>query len=284
MMAARGTRDATFVASLSLPWCWLALLPAMAIVLALVVYPLGVAVLASVQSSDGISLARYVRFFTTPASYAILLRTLAVSCLATLGSVLLSLPLAYVVRRHARTRTFLRVLTTTPLAVPVLISAYALTLFFSEHGLFNYVVVQVLHLAPRPLAISYTWPGLILACIWRFFPYTALVVIGALEALDPSIEEAAYSTGARPYQVFFRIGLPLLAPALVTGSLLTFIGAFGTFSIPLIMGRGQDVLSVVAYRAATSFDWGTAATVVVIMAVVQLALLAVYTRSLGRRG
>ena len=62
----------------------------------------------------------------------------------------------------------------------------------------------------------------------------------------------------------------------MTGSVLTFIGAFGTFSIPLVMGRGQDVLSVVAYRAASSFDWGSAATIVVIMAVVQLGVLAMY--------
>jgi iron(III) transport system permease protein len=235
------------------------------------------------QTEHGITLGRYVRFFTTPRSYTILLETLAISGLATVGSVILSVPLAYVIRRYERTRAFLRVLITTPLAVPVLISAYALTLFFAEHGLFNYLVVHVLHLSPQPLAISYTWPGLILACVWRFFPYTALVVAGALEGLDRSIEEAAYSTGARPHQVFLRISLPLLTPAIVTGSVLTFIGAFGTFSIPLVMGRGQDVLSVVAYRAASSFDWGSAATIVVIMAVVQLGVLAMYTRAFRRR-
>jgi ABC-type Fe3+ transport system permease subunit len=145
------------------------------------------------------------------------------------------------------------------------------------------VVVRLLHVASEPLQISYTWAGLVLACIWRFFPYTALVVIGALKGLDPSIEEAAYSTGARPYQVLLRVTLPLLAPAIVTGSILTFIGTFGTLSIPLGMGRGQDVLSVVAYRyALTFFDWGSAATVVVIMAVIQLSLLAAYTRLLRK--
>ena len=61
-------------------------------------------------------------------------------------------------------------LITTPLAVPVLISAYALTLFFAEHGLFNYLVVHVLHLSPRPLAISYTWPGLYPGLCVALFP------------------------------------------------------------------------------------------------------------------
>jgi ABC-type Fe3+ transport system permease subunit len=275
--------NSAYVSSIHPLWCWLGLSPAIAIVGALVLYPLALAVFTSVQEPDGVTLARYVRFFSSPKSYTILFQTLLISCLATLGSVALSLPLAYVVRRSDHQRTLLRVLTATPLAVPVLISAYALTLFFSEHGLFNYVVVRVLHVAPEPLKISYTWAGLVLACVWRFFPYTALVVVGALEALDPSIEEAAYSTGARPYQVLLRVTLPLLTPAIVTGSILSFIGTFGTFSIPLVMGRGQDVLSVVAYRyALTFFDWGSAATIVVIMAVIQLSLLAVYTRLLRR--
>ncbi len=282
-MGSKDSSGGSFINSVSLSWCALGLLPALTIIVVLVAYPLAVAVLTSLQGERGISLSRYVAFFMNPKSYSILVQTLIISGLATLGSILLSLALAFVVRRSDRSRTFLRVLTATPLAVPVLISAYALTLFFSEHGLFNYLVVRILRLASQPLNISYTWPGLVLACVWRFFPFTALVVIGALEALEPEVEEAAYSTGARPYQVLFRVTLPLLTPAIVTGSILTFIGAFGTFSIPLIMGRGQDVLSVVAYRyAMTFFDWGSAATVVVIMAIVQLGLLAVSTRILRR--
>ncbi len=280
----KNSGELAYVTTIDRLWCWLGLLPALTVVCVLVLYPLVLAILTSLEGKQGIGLSRYVAFFTTPKSYSILIQTLLISCLSTLGSILLSVPLAYVVRRSDRSRMFLRILTATPLAVPVLISAYALTLFFSEHGLFNYFVVRVLHLASQPLAISYTWLGLVLACVWRFFPYTALVVIGALEALDPSIEEAAYSTGARPSQVLVRITLPLLTPAIVTGSILTFIGAFGTFSIPLIMGRGQDVLSVVAYRyALTFFDWGAAATVVIVMAAVQLGLLGLYTRLLHRK-
>jgi putative spermidine/putrescine transport system permease protein len=265
-------------------WGWLGLLPALTIVIVLVLYPLSLAILTSLRGAEGIGFQRYLAFFASAKSYGILLQTLLISCLATVGAIVLSLPLAYVIRRSDRSRTVLRILTVTPLAVPVLVSAFALTLFFSEHGLFNYLLVRILHLTSQPLQIAYTWPGLVLACVWRFFPYTALVVIGALESLDPSIEEAAYSTGARPSQVFLRVTLPLLTPAIVTGSVLTFIGAFGTFSIPLVIGRGQEVLSVVAYRyALTFFDWGSASTVVIIMAAIQLSLLALYTRLLRRR-
>jgi ABC-type spermidine/putrescine transport system permease subunit I len=122
-MATRNVYSAPFVATARPVWCWLGVLPALVIVLVLVVYPLAVAMLTSLQTEHGITLGRYVRFFTTPRSYTILLETLAISGLATVGSVILSVPLAYVIRRYERTRAFLRVLITTPLAVPVLISA-----------------------------------------------------------------------------------------------------------------------------------------------------------------
>ncbi|MBL8669876.1 MAG: ABC transporter permease subunit [Alphaproteobacteria bacterium] len=282
--AKRHAADDRFIATMATPWIALALAPAAAIVVMLVLFPLGAAVWTSVASAEGPTLARYVAFFSTPRSYDALLHTVGMAGAATLGSILLSLALALAIRRMRVGRATLRTLVTLPLAVPVLIAAYALTLFFAEHGLFNYLLVHVLGIAGKPLVISYTWTGLVLACVWRFFPYTALVVIAAIEGLNQDIEDAAACAGARPHQVFLRITLPLLVPAVITGSVLTFVGAFGTFSIPLIMGRGEEMLAVVAYRHVTGgFDWGAAATVVVVMAVIQLALLGAYRRRLSGR-
>jgi ABC-type Fe3+ transport system permease subunit len=260
------------------------LLPALVIAVGLTLYPLLLAIVTSLESKTGITLERYVGFFNDPKSYAALQRTLGLAFAATLGSIVLSLPLAYVIRRTIRHRTFLRILVTTPLAIPVLIAAYALTVLFSERGLLNNLLVEVLHVLPEPLRLSYTWPGLILACIWRYFPFSALVIIAALEALDPAVEEAAYIAGARPHQVFLRIVLPLLAPALFTGGVITFVGVFGTFSMPLIMGGGgQDVLAVVAYREIEGhFDFGSASTIVVMMAAIQLLLFGVLRRAVRR--
>jgi ABC-type spermidine/putrescine transport system permease subunit I len=270
-----------YVETLSAPWRTALLAPAFAIVLVLGICPLATALWTSLSSPHGPTLARYAAFLADPESYAALEATLSVSAAATFLSVLISLPLAYAMRASGRLRNALRVLLATPLAVPVLIAAYALTIFYAEHGLFNVLLVNVLHVASEPLAISYRWPGLVLACVWRFFPYTALVVASALEGLDPALEEAAYSTGARPRQVLFRVVVPLLLPAVFTGSMLTFIGVFGTFSIPLVMGGRQQLLAVIAYRDLTGrFDFGSAATVVTVMAAIQLTLLGLYRRFL----
>ena len=165
----------------------------------------------------------------------------------------------------------------------MLIAGYALALFYAENGLFNNLLVRVLHLLSDPLSISYTWTGLVVACIWRFFPYTGLLVIAALQAIDRNVEQAAASTGANPWQVFARVTLPLIAPAALTGGILTFVSTFGTFSIPLIMGRGGDVLSVMAYRKVSgAFDWPVASTIVIVMAVIQIAVLVGLRRAVVR--
>jgi putative spermidine/putrescine transport system permease protein len=254
----QGHPSRRYVASPNLFWLALALSPGLLIVVGLVAYPLGLAVSNSLGLARGqtATIAHYLAFATTA------------------GAIILSIPLGYLARASRRFATPVRLLVTLPLAVPVLIAAYALTLFFAENGLFNSILVRVLHLLSEPLTISYSWPGLVIACIWRFFPYTGLLVISALGTLDRNLEDAAASTGANPLQVFRRVTLPLIAPAALTGGILTFVSTFGTFSIPLIMGRSTEVLSVMAYRKVTGgFDWQSASTIVVIMAVFQIATL-----------
>jgi ABC-type spermidine/putrescine transport system permease subunit I len=271
-IAQMGRTGRAYIATASRTWLVLALAPGLLVVVGLVAYPLGLAVSTSLGQPP--SLARYRAFLTDPSTFWALLNTLALAFATTLGSIALSIPLGYLARASSRLATPIRLLVTVPLAVPVLIAAYALTLFFSENGLFNNVLVRVLHVLPAPLPISYTWSGLVLACVWRFFPYTGLLVISALASVDRNLEDAAASTGAGPAEVLRRVTLPLIAPAALTGGILTFVSTFGTFSIPLIMGRSTEVLSVIAYRKATgSFDWAGASTIVIIMAVFQIATL-----------
>jgi ABC-type spermidine/putrescine transport system permease subunit I len=265
-------------------WIAGAIAPGLAIVVCLVLYPIGLALWVSLTSSAGaLTLQHYVDFFASGDSYRALLRTLGLALATTAASLVLSIPLGYLGRIPGSIGTLVRVLVSLPLAVPVLIAGYALALFYAENGLFNNLLVRVLHLLSDPLAISYTWTGLVVACTWRFFPYTGLLVIAALQAIDRNVEQAAASIGANPSQVFTRVTLPLIAPAALTGSILTFVSTFGTFSIPLIMGRGGDVLSVMAYRKVSgAFDWPVASTIVIVMAVIQIAVLVGLRRAVVR--
>ena len=265
-------------------WLAAALLPGLAIVMCLAIFPVGMAAWTSVGLDAGqLSARHYVKFFTEIESYQALLRTLTLAAATTVVSIVLSIALGYIGRTSRAIGTAVRTLAALPLAVPVLIAGYALALFFSDNGLFNNVLVHVLGILAEPLAISYTWSGLVVACVWRFFPYTALVTINAIDALDRNVEDAAASTGASPWQVFTRITAPIIAPAVLTGAVLTFVSTFGTFSIPLLIGRGSDVLSVMAYRKLSgSFDWAAASTIVIVMAVIQIAVLTAMKATVDR--
>jgi len=267
------------------PW-WLtaSLLPGLAIVLCLAVFPICLAIWTSIVVDSGsLSARHYIKFFSNLESYQALLRTLGLASATTAVSIVLSVLLGYIGRISMGVGTAVRTLASLPLAVPVLIAGYALALFFSDNGLFNNLLVRVLGIISEPLSISYTWVGLVVACVWRFFPYTALLTINALDSIDSNIELAAASTGASPWQVFTRVTAPIIAPAVLTGAILTFVSTFGTFSIPLLMGRGGDVLSVMAYRKLSgSFDWPAAATIVIVMAVIQIIVLTAMKSAVNR--
>jgi ABC-type Fe3+ transport system permease subunit len=274
----------SYVATPRPVWLGLAFAPGLLIVFCLVLYPLALALWTSLgMDKGGPTSANYWMLLSDNDSYAALLRTVGLSVAATAGSIVLSIPLGYIARSSAAMGTLVRLLVALPLAVPVLISGYALSLFFAEHGLLNNFLVRVVHLLGDPLSISYTWGGLVIACIWRFFPYTGLLVISALQSADRSLEDAAASIGANPWQVFWRVTLPAIGSALLTGGMLTFISTFGTFSIPLLMGRNAEMLSVMAYRKmARDFDWAGASTIVVVMAVIQIVILMGARRAAAR--
>ncbi|HID65319.1 MAG TPA: ABC transporter permease subunit [Anaerolineae bacterium] len=142
---------------------------------------------------------------------------------------------------------------------------------------------QILHL-PK-LNINYTVPGLILFYLWHYFPYTALTTLATLEGLDRSIEEAASVTGANGWQVLRHIVLPLIAPGILAGSVLTFMAAFGSFSIPLVTGGNYRPLSVAIYTQIESFTparWSMGSAMSVVMAILQVTFLSIYMRVLRR--
>jgi ABC-type Fe3+ transport system permease subunit len=119
---------------------------------------------------------------------------------------------------------------------------------------------------------------------WLYFPFTAITTLSTLEALDPAIEEAAQVSGATQWQVLRHVVIPLIMPGILAGSVLTFMAAFGAFSIPLIAGGNYRPLSVEIYRQIdfTPARWSAASARAMIMAMLQVAFLTIYMRILRR--
>ena len=159
-----------------------------------------------------------------------------------------------------------------------------LLLLFGSRGWVNLFLLRFVPFVDEPARINYTMPGLILFYTWLYFPFTAVTTLSTLEGLDPALEEAAAVSGANHWQVLRYVVVPLIMPGILAGSVLTFMAAFGAFSIPLVAGGNYRPLSVEIYRQInfSPARWSAASARAVIMAALQVAYLTAYMRILRR--
>ena len=266
----------------------LLLLPAIVSFFGLFFYPFTVTLIMSLRPEGeqiGWTLEHYVAFLSAPNSRNIVLLTFVLAIGATFFAVVVSVPLSLILREKLRGHRFFRVVAIAPLVIPGLIGALGLLLLFGNRGWFNLFIRDFVPFVQGPIQINYTVPGLILFYVWLYFPYTFLTTLGALEGLDPAIEEAARVSGADRWQVLRHVVLPLITPGVLAGSVLTFMAAFGAFSIPLVAGGDHRPLSVEVYKQIDLFipaRWSRASATAVLMGAMQIAFLSLYMRFLRR--
>lgn len=257
--------------------------PAIAYILIFFAYPLGVTFVTSLETDAGVgpTLAQYQNILTSEKYLGALGLTTVLAIGTTVLSVLLAVPLALILRQKMRGHRFIRLLILTPLMVLALISALGLLIIWDKNGWLNRLFS---HLAPGggPLSIDYTVPGLLLFYTWLYAPYTILTTLSAIEGLDTNVEEAARVAGATPWQVFRSVTFPLSWAGIRSGSILTFLLAFGAFNVPIIAGGDLRPLAVVIYTEASTFQhFARGSALAMVMAVVSLVVITVYLRLSG---
>jgi ABC-type Fe3+ transport system permease subunit len=261
----------------------LLLLPAVLCFLALFLYPVLLTLVLSVRpegQTAGWTLENYRAFLGDPDGRWVIFLTFVLSLGATLFSILLSVPLSLALRAKIRGHRFYRLMVLVPLVVPGLIGALGLLLFWGVRGWFNLSLTQLVGLA-GPIRVNYTIPGLILFYVWLYFPYTCVTTLSALEALDQGIEEAGAVAGANRWQVLRYVVLPLITPGILAGSVLTFMAAFGAFSVPLIAGGDYRPLAVEIYKQISvpiPARWSAASAIAIVMGLLQVGFLTLYMR------
>jgi len=265
----------------------LMLLPGLACFLGLFFYPMMVTVVRSLRpegAHTGWTLGHYTTFISEPRARDVIFLTFVLSISATLCSIVFSVILCLVLRRKPRGHRFFRLAMLIPRVVPGLIGALGLLLLFGSRGWVNLALIQFVPWITEPVRINYTIGGLILFYTWLYFPFTSVTTLSTLESLDPAIEEAADVSGANRWQVLRHVVIPLIMPGILAGSVLTFMAAFGAFSIPLIAGGNYRPLSVEIFRQIdfTPTRWSAASARAMIMAGLQVVFLTIYMRILRR--
>ena len=221
--------------------------------LVFLVYPL-LRILYDAFSDEAgrLTLANFVEFARDP----YYLRSLGHSLLLGLGTVvatsLVGFAVAFLLVRYDFVgRSLFGYLTLVPIISPPLVGVLGFTFIMGRAGTVNVLLEDWFGLA-KPVNFVYGLHGVLLVETLHLFPMITLNVVDALAKIDPALEEAAESVGARPLIKLLRITLPLTTPGYVAGALLVFIWTFSDFATPLVLGV-HDLLASQAYLNIVQF-------------------------------
>jgi iron(III) transport system permease protein len=191
--------------------------------------------------------------FATDAFYR---RSLVNSLLLGLGTVAATSALGFaiaflLVRYDFRGRDLFSYLTLIPIISPPLVGVLGFTFILGRAGTVNVLLHDWFDVV-RPINFVYGVHGVLLVETLHLFPMITLNVVDALGKIDPALEEAAESVGARGWRKLRTITLPLTTPGYVAGALLVFIWTFSDFATPLVLGV-HDLLAAQAYLNIVQF-------------------------------
>ena len=221
----------------------------------------------------GFTLEHYRRFFD-PLYLDILQRTFVWSVACTVICLVLGYPVAYVIARAGRWKSFLLFLVVLPFWTSFLVRTFAMIFLLRDTGLINNWLVK---LGVDPIAMLYTPFAVMAGLVYGFLPFMVLPIYASLEKLDFSLLEAAEVLGARPAERFRRVTLPLSMPGVVAGCLLVFIPALGSFLTSDLLGGAKQMMigNLVQnqFSAARNWPFGSAASFIVMALVLAAVML-----------
>jgi sulfate transport system permease protein len=194
------------------------------------------------------------------------------SLLAAAINVVFGLMLAWsLVRYNFPGRRLVDALIDLPFALPTAVAGIALTALYAQNGWLGQ------YLVPLGINVAFTPLGVLVALVFIGVPFVVRTVQPVLEDLDIEFEEAAASLGATRVQTFWRVVLPMLAPALMTGFALAFARAVGEYgSVIFIAGNlpmVSEITPLIIITKLEQYDYQGATAVAAVMLVVSFVLL-----------
>jgi iron(III) transport system permease protein len=200
------------------------------------------------------------------------------------STTLLGLAFALIATRTGfQAKRMLRVLTVLPVITPPFVIGLAVILLFGRSGAISTFLEWAF--AIEPSRWIYGLPGIWLAQMLAFTPITFLVLIGVVEGISPSMEEAALTLRADNWRTFTTVSLPLMRPGLANAFLLGFIESLADFGNPMVLGGNFDVLSIEIFFAivGAQHDQGRAAVLAIVLVAFTLSAFYAQRRWLGRK-
>ncbi len=220
----------------------------------------------------------YAKLFQSPLYSGQLLKTLRIGLEATLLSLLLSYPIALLLSRSTGNRKALLVLLLfLPFWASYVVRAFVWLPILGRNGAINQALMA-LGIIDSPIDwLLYNEGAVLVGLVYVYTLFMTLPIYLSLDKIDPRLIEAATDLGAKPWQVFWRILLPLSWPGVVSGCIMVFLLTMSAYVTPQLLGGPRGILfgNVIASQFLANNDWafGSALAVTMVLIVVILFIL-----------
>lgn len=201
------------------------------------------------------------KIFTDKIFLTILLKTVYISIMVTIFTVVLSLPTAYYIARSKYKKELL-FLVIIPFWTNFLIRIYAWIAVLGNNGFLNNFLLKI-GILDTPIQFLYNTGAVILITVYTSLPFAILPLYAVIEKFDFSLIEAARDLGATNREAFFKVFIPNIKPGIVTAVLFTFIPALGSYAVPKLVGGTQATMlgNIIAQHLTVTRNWPLASTI-----------------------
>jgi len=280
-------------------WAYFLIGPSLLLVLLVVIFPVATGIATSFQElrlnrpnrTGWVGLRHYADLFADPVFWGAIRNTLFWVVGGVVSQFALGLATALCLNRPLRGMRIARILILLPWIMPTVVAGNMWALMLDPRlGVINDLLMK-LGIIPNSqawLANAQTaFPTVLLVALWQGFPFFTLLLLAGLQGIPDDLYEAAAVDGANRRQQFLYITLPMLTPVIVTVVVLRVIGLVNSPDLIIILtgggpGRTTEVLSSFAFQTAySSFNFGYAGAISVVMLVILMVFTIVYVRVSG---
>lgn len=212
----------------------------------------------------------------------LLIRSIRISVITTIFSIAFAYPISYFLAKKTKYDKILIIILMIPFWVNYLIRTFAWKLIISENGIINKILLG-LNIIDEPLKLLYSEFAVILGLIYTYTPMMVLPLYATISKIDDNLIEAALDLGASKVRTFFDITFRLSLTGIFAGTILVFIPALGSFTIPAILGGTDSMMigNIIENQFMEVGNWNFGSAFTLALAAISLAMIFLYSKLFG---
>jgi spermidine/putrescine transport system permease protein len=225
-------------------------------------------------------------FSLADAHVSIFLRSVVLSLVTTVLTLVIGFPTAYFIATRPQTKRELwLLLITIPFWTNLLIRTFAILEIIRNEGLMNGLLLRF-GIISKPIQMLFTDGAILTGMVYVYLPLMVLPLYASMEKLDFRLVEAAYDLYATPFRVLRRIIIPLVKPGVIAGSILVFIPALGAYVTPSILGGGKNLMlgNLIELQFGQGRNWPLGSALSITLMLIVMVALLFYVRNAGSGG